>query len=167
MKKFLTTIIYGTLACIVLIYLFSAMRWPGFGEIAVGVLWLHVGSYMIYSLMVKDKEPRIIYPLFALTVAVLVSIFKLGAEATWMGMAVFLFLAAYSGFHLLAKDYLDKNEITFLQKLNLIALTLYVVGGAMKLASLQFASEVFIVGSGAVALTLLLTGATKGLERRK
>ena len=73
---------------------------------------------MIYSLMVKDKEPRLIYPLVALTVVVLVTIFKLGSEATWMGMAVFLFLAAYSGFHLLVKDYLDKNEITFLQKLN-------------------------------------------------
>ena len=67
----------------------------------------------------------------------------------------------------LRQTVIDKNEITFLQKLNLIALTLYAVGGAMKLASLQFASEVFIVGSGALALTLLLTGATKGLERRK
>lgn len=165
MKNFLTTLIYGSLACIVLIYLFSAMRWQGFGDIAIGVLWLHVGSYMIYSLMIKDIEPRLIYPLVALTVVVLVSIFKLAAEANWIGLAVFYFLAAYSGFHLLAKDFLAKNEITFLQKLNIVALTLYAVGGTMKLARLQFASEVFIVGSGAVALTLLLTGATKGLSR--
>lgn len=166
MKKFLTTLIYGSLACIVLIYLFSAMRWPGFGDIATGVLWLHVGAYMIYSLMVKEREPRILYPLIALTVVVLVNIFKLGAEASWMGMTVYFFLVAYTGFHLLAKDYLDKNDIGFLSKLNIAALAIYVLGGVMKLASLQLSNEVFIVGSGLLALVLLLTGATKGLKRK-
>ena len=61
MKKFLTTLIYGTLACIVLIYLFSAMHWPGFENVALGVLWLHVGSYLTYSVVVPEKESRIIY----------------------------------------------------------------------------------------------------------
>ena len=37
----------------------------------------------------------------------------------------------------------------------------------MKLASLQYSNEVFIAGSGMLALVLLLTGATKGLERKK
>jgi hypothetical protein len=32
---------------------------------------------------------------------------------------------------------------------------------------LQFSNEVFIVGSGMLAFVLLLTGATKGLERQK
>jgi len=167
MKKFLTTLIYGSLACIVLIYLFSAMRWPGFGDIATGVLWLHVGAYLIYSLMIKDREPRIIYPLVALTVVVLVNIFKLGADSPWMSIVVYFFLAVYAGFHLLAKDYLDKNDIGFLHKLNIAALAIYLLGGIMKLASLQFSNEVFIIGSGMLALMLLLTGATKGLERKK
>lgn len=166
MKKFLTTLIYGSLACIVLIYLFSAMRWPGFGDIATGVLWLHVGAYMIYSLMIKDREPRILYPLIALTVVVLVNIFKLGADSPWMSIAVYFFLAGYSAFHLLAKDYLDKNDIGFLGKLNIAALAVYLLGGIMKLSSLQFSNEVFIAGSGLVALVLLLTGATKGLKKK-
>ncbi len=167
MKKFLTTLIYGSLACIVLIYLFSAMRWPGFGDIAIGVVWLQVGAYMIYSLMIKDREPRIIYPLVALTAVVLVSIFKLGAAAPWMGTAIYFFLVAYAAFHLLATDYLDKNEISFLSKLNITAVAVYLLGGVMKLASLQYSNEVFIAGSGMLALVLLLTGATKGLERKK
>jgi hypothetical protein len=167
MKKFLTTLIYGSLACIVLIYLFSAMRWSGFGDIAIGVVWLHVGAYMIYSLMIKDHEPRIIYPLIALTAVVLVNIFKLGAAAPWMSIAVYFFLVAYAAFHLLAKDYLDKNEISFLSKLNITAVAVYLLGGVMKLASLQFSNEVFIAGSGMLSLVLLLTGATKGLERQK
>lgn len=167
MKKFLTTLIYGSLACIVLIYLFSAMRWPGFGDIATGVLWLHVGAYLIYSLMIKDREPRIIYPLVALTVVVLVNIFKLGADSPWMSIVVYIILMVYIGFHLLAKDYLDKNEISFLNKLNIGALVIYCLGGIMKLMHLQFANEIFILGCGMLALMLLLTGATKGLERKK
>ena len=167
MKKFLTTLIYGSLACIVLIYLFSAMRWPGFGDIATGVLWLHIGAYMLYSLMIKDREPRIIYQLVALTAVVLVNIFKLGAAAPWMSIAVYFFLVAYAAFHLLAKDYLDKNEISFLSKLNITAVAVYLLGGVMKLASLQFSNEVFIAGSGMLTRVLLLTGATKGLERQK
>ena len=167
MKKFLTTLIYCSLACIVLIYLFSAMRWPGFADIAIGVVWLHVGAYMIYSLMIKDREPRIIYPLVALTAVVLINIFKLGASAPLMGTAIYFFLAAYTAFHLLAKDYLDKNEISFLRKLNVSAIAVYLLGGSMKLTSLQYSDEVFILGSGMLALVLLLTGATKGLERKK
>lgn len=167
MKKFLTTLIYGSLACIVLIYLFSAMRWPGFGDIATGVLWLHVGSYMIYSLMIKDREPRILYPLIALTVVVLVNIFKLGADSPWMSIALYFFLAGYSAFHLLAKDYLDKNDIGFLHKLNLGAVGLYATAGVFKMAQFAGSNMMLIVGSGAIALMLLLTGATKGLARKK
>ena len=167
MKKFLTTLIYGTLACIVLIYLFSAMHWPGFENVALGVLWLHVGSYLTYSVVVPEKESRIIYPLVALSVVVLVNIFKLGADATWMGMAVYFFLSAYAAFHLLTKDFLDENDLPFLKKLNIVDISIYLIGGVMQLASLQFSSQVFIVGSGLLALMLLLTGSTKGLKRKK
>ncbi len=165
MKKFLTTLIYGSLACIVLIYLFSTMRWPGFQNVAVGVLWLHVGAYLLYSLMIIERDTRIIYPLTALSVVVLVAIFKIGANFSYMGLVVYVFLAGYTGFHLLVKDFLDTNEIHFLKKLNLTALSIYLISGIMKIAKLEYCNELFTVGSGLLALSLLLTGATKGLRQ--
>ncbi|MFT5953161.1 MAG: hypothetical protein ACI9AU_001891, partial [Bacteroidia bacterium] len=74
---------------------------------------------------------------------------------------------AYAAFHLLTKDFLDENDLPFLKKLNIVAIGIYLIGGVMQLASLQFSSQVFIVGSGLLALMLLLTGSTKGLKRKK
>ncbi|MGY8847575.1 MAG: hypothetical protein ACKVLH_09485, partial [Bacteroidia bacterium] len=65
------------------------------------------------------------------------------------------------------KDFLDENDLPFLKKLNIVAIGIYLLGGVMQLASLQFSSQVFIVGSGLLALMLLLTGSTKGLKRKK
>ena len=67
----------------------------------------------------------------------------------------------------LTKDFLDENDLPFLKKINVVAIVIYLLGGVMQLASLQFSSQVFIVGSGLLALMLLLTGSTKGLKRKK
>jgi len=167
MQKFLSTLIYGTLAVIVIIYLFSAMHWPGFQGVALGILWLHVGAYLIYSLTAKGQEPRIIYPLGALTVVILVNIFKLGADTAWIAFAVYFFCVGYAAFHLLVKNYMGKNEISFLPTLNAIVVGVYLLAGIMKIMHLEFADVLFIGSSGAVAFMLLLTGATKGLKRQK
>jgi hypothetical protein len=146
MKKFLITLIYASLATMVVAYLFKTLNWSGFGEMAAASLWLHIGSYLGYSILVKEnKDDRILYPMIVLVITVLANV----------------------PFHLLAKDFLDKNDIPFLRKLSMGAIGLFVTAGVFKMAHFSSANMLLIIGGGAVAFMLLLVGTTKGLKRKK
>ena len=167
MKKFLITLIYASLASLVMAYLFKAMYWTGFENMATAALWLHIGSYLGYSLMVNPKDDRIIYPMIVLVLVVLANVFHLGETSTYMALAVYVLLFAYTGYHLLVKDYLDKNDLGILRKISIGALTLFLVAGVFKIMHLQGADILLMVGCGAVAFMLLSVGTTKGLVRKK
>jgi hypothetical protein len=168
MKKFLITLIYASLATMVVAYLFKTLSWAGFGEMAVASLWLHIGSYLGYSVLVKEnKDDRILYPMIVLVVIVLANVFNLGAESSAMVLIAFVVLLAYVAFHLLAKDYLDKNDIPILRKISMGVLGIFIIAGIFKLLHFSGADMLLIVGCGAVAFMLLLVGTTKGLKRKK
>lgn len=167
MKKFLITLIYATLATMVVAYLFKMMNWPGFGDLSLGIFWLHIGAYLTYSLMVPDKDSRILYPMIALVVGILVNMFKIGLDSEMLIYGLFVVFLVYVAFHLFAKDYLDKNDLKVLRKISIGAFAVFVTAVLMKLMHLQGAQYVLITGSAAVAFMLLITGMTKGLERNK
>jgi|TARA_B110000114_G_C14957876_1_gene343105 hypothetical protein len=168
MKKFLITLIYASLATMVVAYLFKTLNWSGFGEMAAASLWLHIGSYLGYSILVKEnKDDRILYPMIVLVITVLANVLNLGAESSTMSLVVYVVLLAYVAFHLLAKDFLDKNDIPFLRKLSMGAIGLFVTAGVFKMAHFSSANMLLIIGGGTVAFMLLLVGTTKGLKRKK
>jgi hypothetical protein len=167
MKKFLITLIYATLATMVMAYLFKAMHWTGFGEMGNGVLWLHIASYLLYSFMIKDRDPRIVYPMAALMLAIVVNILKIGSSNPMMVYAVYLVLVAYVAFHLLATDYLATSSLPVLRKISMGALVLFALAGIMKFMHVQYSNEMLIVGTGAVGFMLLFSGTTRGMEPRK
>jgi hypothetical protein len=167
MKKILTTLIYASLATMVVAYLFKTLHWVGFGGMAVASLWLHIGSYLGYSLLVKEKDDRILYPMIVLVLAVVANVFNLGVDSSIFAVVIYVILVAYVAFHLLAKDYLGENDIPFLRKISIVALVIFALAGIFKLMHFPGADILLMVGCAATAFMLLLVGTTKGLKCKK
>ena len=166
MKKILTTLIYASLATMVVAYLFKTLHWTGFGNMAVASLWLHIGSYLGFSLLVKEKDDRILYPMIVLVLAVLANVLNLGVGSSIFAVVVYVVLVAYVAFHLLAKGYLGENDLPFLKKVSISAVVIFALAGIFKLMHFPGANVLLIIGCAATAFMLLLVGTTKGLVRK-
>lgn len=170
MKKFLITLLYASLATLVVGYLFRVLHYPDFKDVTIFAFWLHIGSYLGYSLLVKEKDDRMMYPMIMLLGVVSVTVFNISLEGVMSPMMLstilFLLFLGYVSYHLLIRNYLDFNDLKFLPKLNYIAIGLSVLATVFKLAHWPYADKVLIIGCSALAFMLLLTGVTKGLKRQ-
>lgn len=170
MKKFLVTLIYATLATLVVGYLFLVLQIPGFGEVALGAFWLHTIAYIGYSLLVPYKDGRMIYPISVLLIAVAILVFNIPINQALsplnLRILIFVTFTGYCAFHLLVKDYIGANDLKLLPKINILSLGLSLIATIFKIAKWPMVTELMVLGCGAVALMLLFTGVTKGLKRK-
>ncbi|MGB0850839.1 MAG: hypothetical protein ACPGTP_06305 [Bacteroidia bacterium] len=169
MKKFLITLLYASLATLVVGYLFRVLHYPEFKDVTIFAFWLHIGSYLGYSLLVKDKDDRMMYPMIMLLAVVSVTVFNISLEGVMspvmLSTILFLLFLGYVSYHLLTRNYLDTNELKILSKLNMVAIALCIIATVFKLSRWPYADKILIAGCGSVAFMLLLTGVTKGLKR--
>jgi hypothetical protein len=164
MKKFLTTLIFASLAILVMANLYKVMLWDGLAEMSLASIWLHIGSYLAYALLVHDKDSRIVFPMGALVIFL---IFNMLHILTTNIFVILGLLVAYVAYHLVTPHYLGKSNLPYIGVAGVIGLFLIVIGSGMKIMHWPWASELFIIGSGLTAFILLLTGSTKGLERKQ
>ncbi|PCJ64161.1 MAG: hypothetical protein COA58_14355 [Bacteroidetes bacterium] len=143
------------------------MRWPGVEDLALGALWLHIGGYLGYSLLIKDKDSRIVYPMGILILGVMVNLFGFNVSSEVQSISFFLLFLGYIGFHLLIKDFLGENDMLIFRKLSMGALGLFAIAGLFKMLELPYSDVALIVGCSSMALMLLLVGLTKDLVRKK
>ncbi len=171
MKKFLVTLIYASLATLVVGYLFLVLQIQGFQDVALGAFWLHTIAYIGYSLLVPYKDGRMIYPISLLLIAVAIQVFNIPINnfisPLNLSILIFIIFMSYCAFHLLIKDYLGENDLKLLPKINIASLALILLATLFKIAKLPKVTELMVIGCGAVALMLLFTGVTKGLKREK
>ena len=125
MKKFFVTLIFASLASVIVGYLFSVMQWPQGKQIARMGMWMHIVSYLAYSLMIKDKDMRIVYPLVALVITVVTSTLKLGQIEVFSQVGLLL---GYAGYHLVVTNYLGETKIPYHRIFSIFGLVLILVG---------------------------------------
>ena len=164
MKKFFVTLIFASLASVIVGYLFSVMQWPQGKQIARMGMWMHIVSYLAYSLIVKDKDMRIVYPLLALVIVVVFNTLNFGQPSIISQVGLLL---GYTGYHLIVTDYLGETEIPYHRIFSIFGLVLIWVGILFKIQHYSGADELFLGGCSITAFLLLLTGATKDLKRKK
>ena len=126
MKKFLVSLIYISLATLVMAYLFKVMRWPGLGEVNIGLFWLHIGAYLGYAALVPDKDSRILFPMGFLVVLLILSTAEIGISNSF---AIVGLIVIYVGYHIAMPTYLGKSEIPFIQQGGIVAQTKELTGG--------------------------------------
>ena len=164
MKKFLVSLIYISLATLVMAYLFKVMRWPGLGEVNIGLFWLHIGAYLGYAALVPDKDSRILFPMGFLVFLLILSTAEVGISNSF---AIVGLIIIYVGYHIAMSTYLGKSEIPFIQKGGIVGLVLLMIGVVFKEMHWPRPDLFFIIGCGTTSFILLIAGLTKGLVRQK
>ncbi len=167
MKKFLITTIYSSLAITVFGYLFNLMHWTNGRELMFGGFWLHVASYLAYSLLVKDKDERIVYPFLFLIVGLVLAQINALESIGKVGFSIAL-LVAYIAFHLFTKNYLSEiKEPKLLRPIKWVCLGMFVVGVLFKIMHWPYADVLLIVGLSTLGFILILSGIAKNLSPKK
>ena len=162
MKKILTTLIFASLAVVLATYAFVTLRWDGFEGLAIGSTWLHIGAYLAYSLLVPDKDHRIVYPMAVILILVLLNTFNV----EFMGpITTILLLVTYVGFHLVVSTYMGKSQLKFIPVGGILSLSAMVVGVLFKIMHWPGAVNLVVLGTAVSALLLLLAGVSKNIER--
>ena len=164
MKKFLVSLIYISLATLVMAYLFKVMRWPGLGEVNIGLFWLHIGAYLGYAALVPDKDSRILFPMGVLVFLLILSTAKVSISNSF---AIVGLIVMYVGYHIAMPTYLGKSEIPFIQKAGIVGLVLLMIGVVFKEMHWPRPDLFFMIGCGTTSFILLIAGLTKGLVRQK
>ena len=128
---------------------------------------MHIATYIGYSLLVKEKDNRMIYPLVVLVIVVLLGNFNFNLPVMTANTIGLLIMFSYVAFHLFMPDYLDKTTIPKIKTVSIIVLAICVLAIAFKLLKFPMVDYLLIIGCSSLALVVLLTGITKGLERKK
>ncbi len=167
MKKYLITLIYSTLAILIIAYLFRIMMWEGSKVLLWGGFWMHIATYIGYSLLVKEKDNRMIYPLVILVLVVLLGNFNFDLPVMVANTIGLVIMFTYVSFHLFIPDYLDKTTVPKLKPASIIVLAICALAIAFKLLRFPMVDYLLLIGCSSLALVVLITGMTKGLERKK
>lgn len=163
MQKIAITLIYLTLAMLVVTYLFKLMYWPGMSGYSTGIFWMHIGSYLSYSFFAKPRENRILLPMIFLVLSILFHTFNVGSFIhDWIAYIAFFTMVIYSAYHLLVKDYLSADSVKYMKPFSYLSVGVYCLSGLLKMAHFTGASTLLIIGSAMVALALLVSGISKG-----
>ncbi|MBT8327106.1 MAG: hypothetical protein KJP21_05245 [Bacteroidia bacterium] len=163
MKRYLITLIYSTLAILIVAYLFRIMLWDGSKDLLWAGFWMHIATYIGYSLLVKEKDNRMMYPLMILVLVVLLGNFDFNLPIMVANAIGLVIMFAYVAFHLFVPNYLDKTTVPKLNTVSIIVLVICALAIAFKLLKFPMVDVLLLVGCSSLALLVLITGVTKGL----
>jgi hypothetical protein len=166
MKSFIITSIYTSLAFMVFGYLFRILHWEGSRELLWGGFWLHVASYLGYSLLVKDKDDRIVFPLALLVLMIILNNVEIVNQSV-MQWTSFIVAIAYLSIHLFFKDYLNKGVFPNPIAVAAGGMLIYMVAALFKILHWPGADVMLMIGLLSLGFICIYLGISKSINPKK
>ena len=163
MKQFFITLIYTTLTMIIVGTLFRVLYFPASRELLWGGFWLHIASYLGYSLLAKEKDNRMLIPLVVLVIAVLFGNVDLDLSPSIIGGLSFALVLFYVGFHLLTPNYLAPVNFK-IKPAYIVAFVLFAISVVFKIMQLNRADILLLISLAGLSILTFATGLLKGVK---